>query len=112
MGEKEPETKNASEQDRHREPCAVEKFVEQPTVGSNHALDKIGREPLHPGAFVSCFPLTQDTRAHQRSKRQRYKTRGENGDYNCNGEFPENAAKQSRQENQRDENRGKRQRHR
>ena len=92
MGEKKPETKNASEQDRHREPCAVEKFVEQPTVGSNHALDKIGREPLHPGAFVSCFPLTQDTRAHQRSKRQRYKTRCQNGHDDRNGKLAEDTA--------------------
>src|SRR5262249_50878195 len=67
--EEEPETKNASDDDRHSEPCAIEEPVERATVGSDHAFDEIARVPFHPRAFVAGPALTEDARAHQRRKR-------------------------------------------
>ena len=74
MGEEKPETKNAREQDRHSQPRAIEKLVERPAVGSDHALDEIAGVPFHPGAFMAGPALTQNARAHQRREGQRHKT--------------------------------------
>src|SRR5439155_12853033 len=112
MREEKPETKNAREQDRHSKPCAIEKLIEHPAIGSDHALNEVAGVPFHPGAFMAGPALTQDASAHQRRKRQRHKARGENGYDDRDGKFAKDSAKQSGNENQRDENRGKRERHR
>ena len=100
MREEKPKTKNASEQDRHSKPCAIEKLVEHPAVGSNHALDEIAGVPFHPGAFMSGPALTQDARAHQRCQASTKQARGENGHDDRDGKFAEDAAEQSGNENQ------------
>ena len=106
MREKEPETEDADDQDRHGQPRPVQKPVERATVRSDHALDEIGRVPFHPGALVPGFALSQNARAHQGRERQRHKTRGKNGHDDRDGELAEDAAKKSRDENQRNEDSG------
>src|SRR5215471_21151539 len=112
MREEKPETKDASEQDRHSKPCAIEEFIEHPAIGSDYTLDKIARVPFHPGPLMASPALTQNASAHQRRERQRHKARGENGHNDRDRKFAENPAKQPGNENQRNENRGKRKRHR
>jgi hypothetical protein len=70
--EEKPETKNASEQDRHSKPCAIENLSSIPAIGSDHALDEIAGVPFHPGALMAGPALTQDASAHQRRERQRH----------------------------------------
>ena len=104
--EEEPETKNASDKDRHSKPRAIEKPVERTAVGSDHAFDESTGVPFHPRAFVTGPALPQNARAHQWRKRQGHETRGENGYDDCDRKFAKNAAEQAGDENQRDENRG------
>src|SRR5215510_2065808 len=110
--EEEPETKYASDQDRHSEPCTVEKFVEDATIGCDYTLDEIAGVPFHPSALVAGPSLTQNPRTHQWRERERHKTRGKNRHDNRHRKLAKDAAKQSGDENQRNENRGERQRHR
>ena len=110
--EEKPESKDASGQNRHGEPCAIEKPVERSAVSSDYPLNEIAGVALHPCRFMASFALPEDPRAHQRRERQRYKPRSENGNDDRDGEFTKNAAEQSRNKNERNENRGQRESHR
>src|SRR5213592_1999343 len=112
MREEEPQTKNADEQDRHREPCTIEEPIQGATVCSDHAFDEVVGVTFHPGAFVSGFALAQDARTHQGRERQRHKTRGKNSHDDRDRELAKDAAEKSRDENQRNENSSQRKGHR
>ena len=68
IGKEKPETNNASQQNRHGQPGAIEEFVQRAPVSGDHALDKIASPFLHSGAFMPGLSLAENARAHQRSK--------------------------------------------
>ena len=70
MGEKEPQPKNACEKDRHCQPGAIQKFVQEPAVSCDDTLDEVSGVSLHPCAFMSGSAFTQNARTHQGGKRQ------------------------------------------
>src|SRR5215470_19266660 len=104
MRKKEPETKNARENDWKSEPCAIEKPVERATVDRDYALDKITGVPFHPGAFVAGFALSQNARTHQWGQRQRHKPRSKDSDNNRHRKLAKDATEKSRNEDERNEN--------
>ena len=69
MREEKPEPENAPEEDRNGQPGTIEKFVERPAVGRDHALDEIAGPFLHACVFVSGFAFAKNARTHQRSER-------------------------------------------
>src|SRR5439155_3512014 len=68
MGEKKPEPKNASEENRNGQPGAIEKFVQGPAIRCDHALDEIAGPSFHPCALMSGRAFAQNARAHKRSE--------------------------------------------
>ena len=74
MSEEEPKAENTNEQNRNRQPGAIEKSIQRPTVGVNHALDKIAGPPFHARASMAGSAFTQNPRAHQRRQSQGDKT--------------------------------------
>src|SRR5258708_39638190 len=84
---------------------------ERSAVNVENALFNPARASLDPILLDAMSPSLQQPRAHQGSKRQRDEARRDDGDYDGNREFAEDAAHKARHEHERKENRGERDGH-
>src|SRR6266550_451061 len=112
MGKEKPQPEKASEEDRHREPGAIEKFVQDPAIRCDYALNKIAGPFFHSCALMSGPAFAQNPRAHKRSKGEGNESRSENGNDNRDRKFAKDPTQQTGQKYQRNENGGQRQCHR
>ena len=69
MSKEKPEAKNTNEEDRNRQPGAVEKFIKSSAIRVDDAFDEIAGPLFHPRAFMAGSTFTENARAHQRRQR-------------------------------------------
>src|SRR3989442_1927309 len=112
QGEEQDCARQTNNPNNRRDPTMAQKPPKRRAVQREHAFLNAADHSLHPGLFYAMAAFLQQTRAHQRSQRQRDDTGSEDGNHDGDRELAKDAADQSRHENQRNEDGSQRDRHR